>query len=110
MIYLPLYFFYAAKVNEKTNISNCQMKIFSFFSSVTLLSTSRFFCKTLSKHEIFKPADSRRLRFRGVAANDPAAWRSGGIPPPPFQSARPAAVAPNRKLCADLFVNSKQVK
>ena len=32
-----------------------------------------------------------------------AAWRSGGIPPLPFKSARPAAVAPNRSLSAGIL-------
>ena len=32
-----------------------------------------------------------------------AAWRSGGIPPLPFKSALPAAVAPNRLLSAGIL-------
>ena len=38
-----------------------------------------------------------------LAANGMAAWRSGGFPPLPFKSARPAAVAPNRSLCAGIL-------
>jgi hypothetical protein len=54
--------------------------------------------KFFNNVKFFYFALSNRYTVRRIAYNDPAALRSGGIPPPPFKSARPAAVAPNRKL------------
>jgi hypothetical protein len=87
------------KLQEKSDKTKFSTNFIQFIlHDITfLLFTTLSGCTPFSVRLLFRQR-SRRMTHNGMAA-----WRSGGFYAPPFKSALPAAVAPNRSLSAGIF-------